>query len=111
LPTVDGELGLADTIGILRQPRVRPFRSSAGRGWRGLYVSTQSEQPYTANFEPAETHLVILHLGGPVVVEHRDSGGFERETVPAGCLFLHPAGRELDVNLGGDVNRVHSTRT
>jgi AraC family transcriptional regulator len=108
-PAVDDELGLADTIGILRQPWVRPFRSSAGRGWRGLYVSTQSEQPYQASFQPADTHLVILHLGGPVVVEHGDSGGVERKTVPAGGFFLHPAGRQLDVNLGGDLNTVHAS--
>jgi hypothetical protein len=111
LPTVDGEVGLADTIGILRQPWVRPFRSSAGRGWRGLYVSTQSEQPYQAIFEPADTPLAILHLGGPVVVEHGDSGGVERKTMPAGGFFLHPAGPERDVHLGGDLNTVHANLT
>jgi hypothetical protein len=33
--TAGAEIGLADTIGILRQPWMRPTRSSAGRGWAG----------------------------------------------------------------------------
>jgi hypothetical protein len=47
-------------------------------------------------------------FGGPFVVEHGDSSGVERKTVPAGGFFLHPAGRELDVHLGGDLNTVHA---
>jgi AraC family transcriptional regulator len=38
------ELSLLDTTGILRQPWIRPERTSAGLGWSGLYVSTQREQ-------------------------------------------------------------------
>jgi AraC family transcriptional regulator len=38
------ELSLLDTTGILRQPWIRPERTSAGLGWSGLYVSTQCEQ-------------------------------------------------------------------
>jgi hypothetical protein len=62
------DLGLADMNGILRLPWVRPDRSGAGLGWYRLYVPTQSESPYRASFGPAGTHLVILHLGGPVTV-------------------------------------------
>ncbi|MFJ5532695.1 hypothetical protein [Streptomyces sp. NPDC093261] len=56
------ELGIADTVGILRQPGVRPRGSSAGLGWERLYVSSQEELSYRADFGPAPTHLVILHL-------------------------------------------------
>ena len=102
------ELGLADTNGILRQPWVRPDRTSAGLGWDGLYVSSQPELPYRASFDPARTHLVILHLDGPVTVR-RGHGRLSRSRqVPTGGLFLHPAGRDLTVELGGNLRTVHA---
>jgi AraC family transcriptional regulator len=102
------ELGLADTNGILRLPWVRPDRSSAGLGWDRLYVSTQSESPYQASFDAAGTHLVILHLDGPVTVR-RGHGRLNRERrIPAGGLFMHPASRDLTVELGGRLDTVHA---
>jgi AraC family transcriptional regulator len=102
-----GELGLLDTNGILRLPWVRPDRTSAGLGWPDLYVSTQHEQPYRAAFDPASTHLLILHLDGPVTVRRGRAALTSAELVPPGGLFLHPAGRELTVELGGRLDTVH----
>ncbi|TNC29702.1 AraC family transcriptional regulator [Amycolatopsis alkalitolerans] len=99
------ELGLADTNGILRLPWISPDRSSAGLGWPDLYVSTQSETPYRASFDAAGTHLVILHLGGPVTVRR---GRDLVRRIPAGGLFMHPAGRDLTVELGGPLDTVHA---
>lgn len=62
------ELGLQDTNGILRQPWIRPERTSAGLGWGSQYLSVQRERPYQESFQAAGTHLVILHLDGPVTV-------------------------------------------
>lgn len=101
------ELGLADTNGILRQPWIRPTRTSAGLGWDRLYVSTQAERPYQASFGSARTHQLILHLDGPVTVRRgRGALGGPRKVAPGG-LFLHPASRELTVELGGDLHTVH----
>lgn len=98
------ELGLRDTNGILSQPWVRPRRSSAGLGWDRLFLSTQAERAYRACFDAAPTSTVILHLDGPVKV----SRGHNRPcTVPAGGLFVHPAGHDLTVELGGSLNTVH----
>jgi AraC family transcriptional regulator len=102
------ELGLRDTNGILSQPWVRPTRSSAGLGWERLYVSAQSERPYRARFDAAGTHLLILHLDGPVRVVRGEGGGTRSRRIPAGGLFLHPAGRELTVELGGDLDTIHT---
>ncbi|MFD4197515.1 AraC family transcriptional regulator [Amycolatopsis thermoflava] len=99
------ELSLADTNGILRQPWIHPARSSAGLGWDRLYVSTQAEAPYRASFDAAGTHLVILHLDGPVTVRR---GRHQVAHIPAGGLFLHPAGRDLTVELGGKLRTVHA---
>jgi AraC family transcriptional regulator len=102
-----GELSLLETNGILRQPWIRPSRTSAGLGWPDLYVSTQHEQPYEAAFDGAPSHLVILHLNGPVTVRRGHLGLRSRRTVPPGGFFLHPAGKDLTVELGGRLDTVH----
>ncbi len=101
------EVRLSDTNGILRQPWVKPDRTSAGLGWDRQYLSVQRERPYRESFEAARTHLVILHLDGPVTVR-RGHGRLSRSReVPAGGLFVHPAGRDLTVELGGALKTVH----
>lgn len=102
------ELGLADTNGILRQPWISPARTSTGLGWHRLYVSTQAELPYRADFKAAGTHLVILHLDGPVTVRRGHGRLTRSRTVPPGGLFLHPAGHDLTVELGGNLRTVHA---
>jgi AraC family transcriptional regulator len=102
------ELGLADTNGILRQPWISPARTSDGLGWEHIYVSTQAELPYQNEFAAARTHLVIVHLDGPVTVR-RGHGRLSRSRlIPPGGLFLHPAGRDLTVQLGGNLRTIHA---
>jgi AraC family transcriptional regulator len=103
-----GELGLADTNGILALPWVRPDRTSAGLGWDRVYVSRQRERPYRAEFGAARSHQLILHVDGPVTV--RRGVGTAREQsrrMPAGGLFLQPSHAELSVELGGALDTVH----
>jgi AraC family transcriptional regulator len=104
---VSSELGLRDTNGILRQPWVEPERTSAGLGWARQYLSVQRERPYRESFEAADTHLVILHLDGPVTVRRGRGRSSRSREVPAGGLFIHPAGRDLTVELGGPLHTVH----
>ena len=101
------ELGLLDTNGVLRLPWVLPDRTSAGLGWDQLYVSTQGERPYRATFDPAGTHQLILHLNGPVTVRRGRARLTNSQLVPPGGLFLHPAGCQLAVELGGQLDTVH----
>lgn len=102
-----GEMGLGDTHGILARPGVRPVRTSTGLGLAQLYLSTQRELPYRDSFQGAGSHLVILHLDGPVTVRRGRRGLTAARLVPPGGLFLHPADTELDVELGGYLNTVH----
>jgi AraC family transcriptional regulator len=104
---VTSELGLLDTNGILAQPWIEPERTSAGLGWDKQYLSVQRERPYRESFAAAGTHLVILHLDGPVVVRSGRGRATRCRKVPAGGLFIHPAGRDLDVELSGDLHTVH----
>ncbi|MDF6044613.1 helix-turn-helix domain-containing protein [Streptomyces sp. JH14] len=105
------ELGLADTVGILRRPGIRTRRSSSGLGWERLYLSAQEEQPYRAAFDPARTHLLILHRSGPVTVRRGNGAGARSRTIGAGGLFLQPAGRTLAVELGGKLDTIHAYLT
>jgi AraC family transcriptional regulator len=72
-----------------------------------MYVSTQREQPYRAAFDGAASHLVILHRSGPVTVRRGHLGLHESRTVPPGGFFVHPAGKDLTVELGGVLDTVH----
>ncbi|WP_433369160.1 helix-turn-helix domain-containing protein [Actinoplanes sp. CA-142083] len=105
------ELTLRDTNGILRQPWVSPSRTSKGLGWEQLYVSTQREEPYRASFDGARSHLVILHVDGPVTVRRGHLGLTRSRTIPPGGLFVHPAGKDLTVELGGRLDTVHAYLT
>ena len=104
---MSSELRLAHTNGILRQPWVVPERTSAGLGWDKQYLSVQRERPYQESFAAAGTHLLVLHLDGPVTVRRGRGAGRSSREVPAGGLFLHPAGRDLTVELGGSLRTVH----
>ncbi|WP_433455336.1 catalase [Streptomyces sp. CA-142005] len=84
------ELGPADTVGILRRPGVRARHTSSGLGWEQLYLSAQQKQPYRGVFDPAPTHLLIVHLDGPVTVRRERGGGARTRTVPAGALIPEP---------------------
>lgn len=101
------ELGLRDTNGILRLPGVRPQRTSAGLGWDRLYVSAQREHPYRADFDAAGCHQLILHRSGPVTVRRGRNRLATSRLVPTGGYFLHPAGKELAVELGGELDTIH----
>jgi AraC family transcriptional regulator len=105
------ELTLDDTNGLLRHPWVHPQRTSHGLGWEHLYVSTQRELPYQGSFDGARSHLVILHLNGPVTVRRGRQSLTRSRTIPRGGLFVHPAGKDLTVELGGQLDTVHAYLT
>jgi AraC family transcriptional regulator len=98
------ELGVADTNGILALPWIHPERTSAGLGWEHVYVSKQHERPFQADFAPARTHQLIVHLAGPVAVRR---GTAAPQRVQAGGLFLQPAGGDLSVELCGELDTLH----
>lgn len=102
-----GELAAADTVGILGLPGVAVERDSTGLGWEGLYLSVQCEQPYAEAFAPAGTHLLILHLDGPVEVTRGTGPAARTKLIGPGGMFIHPARRELSVALGDRLRTAH----
>ncbi|RLV50960.1 helix-turn-helix domain-containing protein [Nocardioides mangrovicus] len=105
--SVAQELSPDDTLGILDLPGVATERTSAGLGWERMLLSVQAEQPYHAAFGGVSNHLLILHLDGPVQVSRGTGTTRQTRTIGAGGMFLHPAGRELDVELGGRLRTLH----
>jgi AraC family transcriptional regulator len=91
------ELDVADTLGILAMPGVTTQRTSRALGWSGLLLSVQEELPYEADFVGSRSHLVILHLDGPVQVTRGVGPRARTRTIGAGGLVMHPAGRDLSV--------------
>lgn len=103
-----GELTLSNTLGILSRPGVTTRRNSRGFGWEHLYLSTQREAPYEATMTGAPSHMVVLHLTGPVTVSGGPPGNVRRCDVPPGGLAVQPAGMDLKVHLTGPLDTVHA---
>src|SRR3546814_860600 len=69
----------SDTHGIVLRPENRIYRTSGDLGWSSVFVSEQREQPFAAEVPAAGAHLIVLHLGGPVVVRGAVQGNDVRK--------------------------------
>src|SRR3546814_344387 len=74
----------SDTHGIVLRPENRIYRTSGDLGWSSVFVSEQREQPFAAEVPAAGAHLIVLHLGGPVVVRGAVQGHDVRKAVRPG---------------------------
>ncbi len=100
-------LQLDDTHGILRREGCRRQADSQGLAWSGVFAAAQTEHPYEDSFPAVASHLVILHLDGPVDVDRWVAGQHERHRVPPGGTFVMPGGVDFRVRLGGTLSTVH----
>jgi AraC family transcriptional regulator len=98
---------LNDTHGLTRLPGCALQSSSSDLGWTSLFVSTQHESPFEAAVEPVSDHLLVFHLNGPVYVSGEVEDIRVRQLVPAGSLFLWPAGSGFRVQLEASVRTIH----
>src|SRR3546814_18448142 len=90
--------------GIVLRPGNRIYRTSGYLGWSSVFVSEQREQPFAAEVPAAGAHLIVLHLGGPVVVRGAVQGHDVRKAVRPGGLFLWPAGSGFKIELAAAVD-------
>jgi AraC family transcriptional regulator len=100
-------LGLDDTHGILRRPSVERLAHSGGLGWSSAFAATLKETPYEASFPAVPSHLIILHLDGPVTIDRWIGGSGQSHVVPPGGTFMMPGGVDFRVRLGGALSTVH----
>lgn len=104
--TIKG-FGVEETHGILLRPEHSVHARSDDLGWTSLYASLQREMPYEGEFGAVADHLIILHLDGPVGVRRRLGREEQRRVVPAGGLFVLPAGADFGVSLEGELDSLH----
>lgn len=97
----------SDTHGIVRRPGNLISLSSGDLGWTSLHVSEQREQPFSASVAAADDHLIVMHLGGPVIVSGASQGHQQRTKVGPGGIFLWPAGSPFDIRLEAPVDTLH----
>jgi AraC family transcriptional regulator len=92
-------LAAVDAHGVAFQPDHQILASSDDLGWSSLYASRQIEQPYYGKFSNDNSHVITLHLTGPVTIERELGGGVARARVRPGGMMLMPAGRNVGVRL------------
>ncbi|WP_207482005.1 helix-turn-helix domain-containing protein [Arenibaculum pallidiluteum] len=102
-----GGFDVRETHGILGRAGLTVRTSSDGRGWTSLYASTQTEAPFEGHFDAVQDHLIVLHLGGPVIIDRAFGAGSERRLIPAGGLHMIPSGVGFDICLGGKLDTMH----
>src|SRR3546814_7939784 len=66
-----------------------------------------ADLPCAAEVPAAGAHLIVLHLGGPVVVRGAVQGHDVRKAVRPGGLFLWPAGSGFKIALAAAVDTLH----
>jgi AraC family transcriptional regulator len=98
---------LEDTHGIITLPTSEVRASSATLGWTSLLMSVQRETPFEVNAAPRRDHLIVVHLNGPVRVRARIETRTVNKFVPAGSIFLWPAGSGFRVGIEQSVDTLH----
>jgi AraC family transcriptional regulator len=104
---VDNIFTVRETHGILWRSEHEIEASSDRLGWSSLYVSMQRERPYRDSYQASEDHLIIVHRDGPVRVQRHLSGERVERVVQPGGLFILPANRDFEVELGGCLSTIH----
>jgi len=97
----------SDTHGIVLRSGNRIYQTSNDLGWTSVFVSEQREQPFAAEVSAASAHLIVIHLGGPVIVHGAIQGHDVRKAVRPGGLFLWPAGSAFKIELEAAVDTLH----
>jgi AraC family transcriptional regulator len=109
LAPADDRLGFDPRMaGGVCNPRMwRLHASSAGLGWRNLFVSSQTEIPEEADYGSAQDHLLVVHRTGPASVSLRTAGRTTVKQVTAGGSTLCPGGEGFTVRIFNTVDSAH----
>jgi AraC family transcriptional regulator len=85
----------------------RVHATSAGLGWRNLFVSSQTEIPEEADYAGARDHLLVVHRNGPASVSLTLAGRSTVKQVGAGGSTLCPGGEGFKVRIFDTVDSAH----
>jgi AraC family transcriptional regulator len=104
LPKIDRPFGLAETHGILARDGVADQVRSDGLGWRSLWISSQSEQPFRGSFT-AKDPLLVFHRRP--IVGYVDLHRRRQVLAPAGSVRFVAPDIDFDVELAEPTETVH----
>jgi len=106
-PAIVQPVALAEIYGIHDRAEHILRASSEGLGWRHLFMLDFHEPPFTADFPPANDHLLLFLRRGKVRVNGNIAGARRETTFYAGQLNLVPAHAEVAVTTEDEVDCFH----
>mgnify|MGYP000692494567 CR=1 FL=1 len=96
--------GVEETHGMLRLPGVRVHSSSDGLNWPALYVSAQTEAPFSGSFI-AKDPLLVFHR--KPVSGFVDAARADPVKAPPGSVRFIQPGKPFDVLLSETTETIH----
>ncbi len=79
----------------------QPVLSSGSGNWKDLVLQRYKQPPAKLDVPGMRDHLLILHLAGPVMIEHLEGGARQKCWYPSGYMNLLPAGQPVSRVLNG----------
>ena len=107
MPSHSAGFTIRETHGMLLRPETEIEISSDKMAWSSLYASLQREVPFEDYYNAVPDHLIVLHLGGPVMVHRRVQNGESSRLVLPGSLFMMPGGMDFGVRVSGTLQTLH----
>ena len=95
--------GVAETHGVLKLAGAEVGASSDGLNWRSLYVSAQTEAPFSGQFVAKDLLFVLFRTPA----DGRRLADGSSLHAPAGSVRVVPSGVPLDVDLKTSTDTVH----
>lgn len=95
--------GVAETHGILTLASADVTASSEGLNWRSLFVSSQTETPFSGSFTARDLLFVLFRAPA----EGRRLADRSRIHAPAGSVRVVPSEAPMDVDLVTPTDTVH----
>jgi AraC family transcriptional regulator len=96
-----------ETHSVCNRRNWRVHATSAGLGWRNLFVSSQTEIPEKADYNGVRDHLLVVHRNGPASVSLTMAGRSTVKQVGAGGATLCPGGEGFTVRIFDTVDSAH----
>ncbi len=95
------------THGLLDLATCTVYADSKRSDWSSVYVSRQTEQPFSHSAAGRPLGLFVVHLNGPVEVHSRFAGRGRSSLVPSGAVTYWPPGNGFDVETQSQLDTIH----
>jgi AraC family transcriptional regulator len=101
------QLAAIGTHGLLDLSTCKVHASSERTDWSSIYVSCQTEQPFSYSAPQRPLGLFVVHMNGPVEVTSRFGGRNRSSLVPSGAVTYWPPCHDFEVETLGQLKTIH----